>query len=61
MDKIKVIQAERLCYRGLLPPGHRFKMEEKLEEFRQERKEAEAREKMEAELYKEMLEDQGVT
>lgn len=60
LDKIKVIQAERLHYKGLLPPQLKFQVQEKLERFRQERMEEEAREKLEYDLYAEMMDERGV-
>lgn len=61
LDKIKVVAAERLVYRGLLPAAQRIKVNEMLEEFKRERQEQDAREKMESDLYIEMMEEQGVT
>lgn len=61
MDKIKVIQAERLCYKGLLPYTSRKKVDEMLERFKQEREEEVAREKMEFDLYIEMNDDKGIS
>lgn len=60
LDKIKVIEAERLFYRGLLPPQLKFSVEKKIEQFKQERMEEEAKEKLESDLYREMMEDKGV-
>jgi len=39
LDKIKVIQAERLTYKGLLPHTSRKKVHEMLEGFKVEREE----------------------
>lgn len=61
LDKLKVIQAERLFYRGLLPKHLRFSVQAKLDQFKRERMEEEAKEKMEWELYSEMMDDQGVS
>lgn len=61
LDKIKVIQAERLFYKGLLPKHLKFSIEEKLEQFKRERREEEAREKMEYDLYSEMMDEQGIS
>ena len=61
LDKIKVIEAERLYYRGLLPPQLKFSVEKKIAQFKEERREEEAKEKLEAELYREMMEDKGVS
>jgi hypothetical protein len=60
MDKIKVVAAERMVYLGLMPAS-RFNIKEKLEEFKREKKEADAKEKMEFELYVEMMDERGVT
>ena len=60
MDKIKVVAAERLVYLGLMPAS-RFNIKEKLEEFKREKKEAEAKERMEFELYVEMHDERGIT
>lgn len=57
LDKIKVIQAERLWYKGLLPKHLKFSVEEKLNQFKKERMQEEAREKMEWELYSEMMDE----
>ena len=59
MDKIKVVAAERMVYLGLMPAS-RFNVKEKLEEYKRERKEAQAKEKMEFELYVEMMDERGV-
>lgn len=61
LDKIKVVQAERLCYKGLLPHMNGRRVEEMLERFKNERDEIEAKEKMEFELYVEMMDEKGVT
>lgn len=61
LDKIKVIEAERLYYRGLLPPQLKFSVEKKIAQFKEERLEEEAKEKLESELYREMMEDKGVS
>ena len=60
IDKIKVIQAERLFYKGLLPPQLKFSVEKKIEQFKLERMEEEAKEKLESDLYREMMEDKGI-
>lgn len=60
MDKIKVVAAERMVYLGLMPPS-RFNIKQKLEEFKREKKEQEAKEKMDFELYVEMQEERGIT
>ena len=39
LDKIKVIQAERLSYKGLLPHTSRRKVEQMLVRFKEEREE----------------------
>jgi len=46
MDKIKVVAADRMVYLGLIPAS-RFNIKEKLEEFKREKKESEAKDKME--------------
>jgi hypothetical protein len=61
LDKVKVIEAERLFYRGLLPPQLKFSVEKKIAQFKAERLEEEAKEKLEDDLYREMMEDKGVT
>jgi len=60
MDKIKVVAAERMVYLGLMPAS-RFNIKEKLEEFKREKKESEAKDKMEFELYVEMMDERGIT
>lgn len=42
MDRIKVVQAERMVYKGLLPAS-RFNVKQKLEEFKREKQEETAR------------------
>ena len=59
MDKIKVVAAERMVYLGLMPPS-RFNVKQKLEEYKREKKEADAKQKMEFELYVEMMDERGV-
>lgn len=61
LDKVKVIQAERLTYKGLLPHFSRKKLDVMLEKFIVERDEADAKEKMEFELYVEMMDEKGVS
>lgn len=56
LDKIKVIQAERLTYRGLL----RVDIQKLLDKFRDERQESDAKERMELELYIEYMEGLGM-
>ncbi len=59
MDKVKVVAAERMVYMGLMPAS-RFNVKEKLEEFKRAKQEEEARQKMEFELYVEMMDERGV-
>lgn len=61
LDKIKVIAAERLIYRGLLPQTQFLRVNQMIEQFKRERQEQEAREKMEFDLYVEMMEEQGIS
>ena len=60
MDRIKVVQAERMVYKGLLPPSS-FNVKKKLEEFKREKQEEQARQKMDFELYVEMMDEQGIS
>lgn len=61
LDKIRVVQAERFFYLGLLPKSQKFNLEESLEKLKREQYEKEAKERMEFELYVEMMEEKGVS
>lgn len=61
MDRIKCVMEERMIYRGLLPGKGMARVEQLLTKYRKERQEQEARERMEFDLYVEMMEDQGVS
>ena len=39
LDKIKVIAAERMFYKGMLPKTVKFQVRDKLEQFKRERQE----------------------
>ena len=56
LDRVKVVQAERMAYKGLI----KIDVEKLLEKYRQERAEADAKDRMEKELYLEFMEDSGV-
>jgi Leucine-rich repeat (LRR) protein len=56
LDKIKVVQAERMHYMGLLPRSQKINIEEMLEKYKKEREEKEAKERLEYEMYVEMME-----
>ena len=56
MDKIKVVQAERMVYKGFIPAS-KFNVSQKLEQFKREKQEEEARKKMDFELYIEMMDE----
>lgn len=45
----------------MLPKTVKFQVRDKLEQFKRERQEEQAREQMEFDLFKEMMEDQGVS
>ena len=55
LDRTKVVQAERLFYRGLI----KIDIDKLLEEYRRERGESDAKDKMERDLYLEFMEDKG--
>ena len=55
LDRIKVIEAERLAYKGLI----KIDVEKLLDKFKQERQHIEAKEKMDRELYLEYMDDIG--
>ena len=57
LDKIKVVAAERMTYRGLLPHSSLAKVQANLEKFKRERQEKDARDKMEMDLFIEMMEE----
>ena len=61
MDRVKCVMEERMIYRGLLPGKGMARVEQLLAKYRKERQEQEARERMEFDLYVEMMEDQGVS
>lgn len=56
LDGIKVIQAERLAYKGLV----KVDVQKLLDKFTQDKQEEEAKEKMEKELYLDYMESIGV-
>ena len=56
MDKIKVVQAERMVYKGFIPAS-KFNVSQKLEQFKREKQEEEARKKMDFEQYIEMIDE----
>lgn len=55
LDRIKVIEAERLAYRGLI----KIDVDKLIEQYRLERQDADAKEKMERELYLDFMEHKG--
>ena len=55
LDRLKVVQAERLFYRGLI----KLDLDKLLEQYRRERGEADAKDKMERDLYLDFMEDKG--
>ena len=57
LDKIKVVAAERMVYKGLLPHSNLQKVQANLEKFKRERQEKDAKEKMEMDLFIEMMEE----
>lgn len=57
LDKIKVIQAERLCYQGLVKGVN---IEELLEKYKNERKHKDAQDKLEREMFIEYMDEKGV-
>ena len=60
-DRLKVVQAERMTYTGLLPKSVGFNVEQNLQKLKNRRMEEEAREQMERDLESEMLQDQGIS
>eukprot|EP00347_Sterkiella_histriomuscorum_P021756 403332873 len=56
LDRIKVIQAERLAYKGLI----KIDVEQLLEKFRNERQMKDAKTRMEQEMYLEYMDEIGV-
>ena len=56
-DRIKVVAAERMTYMGLIT---NVDVPTLLEKYEVERQEQDARDKMEAELYTEMMEERGL-
>merc|ERR1711935_710946 len=57
LDRLQVIQAERLLYKGLLPKHLHPQVNNRLKQLRKEKMEQEAREKLEFEVQAEMMED----
>ena len=55
LDRLKVVQAERLFYRGLI----KLDLDKLLEQYRRERGESDAKDKMERDLYLDFMEDKG--
>lgn len=56
LDRIKVIPAERLAYKGLI----KINVDSLLDKFKQERQLKDARERMEQEMYAEYMSEMGV-
>jgi hypothetical protein len=55
LDRIKVVQAERMSYRGLI----KIDVEGMLEGYRRQRAEQDAKDKVERELYIDYMEEKG--
>ena len=55
LDRIKVIQAERLAYKGLI----KIDVNKLLEQYRTERQEKDAKDKVERELYLDFMQEKG--
>lgn len=56
LDRIKVVQAERLSYRGVI----KVDVEKLLDQYRRERAEKDAKEKMERDLYLDFMQEKGL-
>jgi len=56
LDRVKVIEAERLAYRGLI----KIDVDKMVEGFRLQRQEQDAKEKMERELYLDFMMEKGL-
>jgi hypothetical protein len=56
LDRIKVLEAERLAYRGLI----KLDVEQLVERYRRERLEKDAKDKMERELYLDFMQEKGL-
>ena len=55
LDRIKVIEAERLAYRGLI----RIDVDKLLESYRVERQDRDAKDRMERDLYLDFMQEKG--
>lgn len=56
LDRVKVVQAEKLAYKGLI----RIDVDKMVEQYRLERQEADAKERMEKDLYLDFMETKGL-
>ena len=56
LDRVKVIEAERLAYRGLI----KIDVDKMLEQYRVERQDHDAKERMERDLYLDFMQDKGM-